>query len=69
MTNFLEVKAFSEKHDAFPIGGLRSAIFYKGAELERAGAIARMGRKVLINEEVFLSFVAAGGLRNIRGAA
>ncbi len=66
---FLTVSQFAEKHKAFSIGGLRSAIFYKGDELERAGAIAHLGRRILIDEPVFLAFVQAGGLRSVRGAA
>ncbi|CDQ11936.1 protein of unknown function [Acidithiobacillus ferrivorans] len=63
------VKQFTETQAAFTPGGLRSAIFYKGDELERAGAIARLGRRVLINEPVFLAFVQSGGLKSVRGAA
>jgi len=62
------VVQFAEKHDAFSVGGLRSAIFWKRAELEQAGAIAQMGRRVLINEPVFLQFVASGGLKSVRGS-
>jgi len=66
---FLTVRQFHEKHPAFTPGGLRSAIFWKGDELEKAGAIARLGRRVLINEPRFLAFVQAGGLRAVRGGA
>ena len=61
------VQQFSQKHTAFPIGGLRSAIFWKRQELEEAGAVAQVGRRVLINEPIFLQFVASGGLKNVRG--
>ena len=67
--NYKTVKQFTETQAAFTPGGLRSAIFYKGDELERAGAIARLGRRVLINEPVFLAFVQSGGLKSVRGAA
>ena len=66
---YLTVNQFTEKHPAFTVGGLRSAIFWKGDELEKAGAIARLGRRVLINESVFLQLVQSGGLRAVRGAA
>lgn len=69
LPDYKSVKQFSECHPAFPIGGLRSAIFWKGDELEAAGAIARLGRRVLINEPVFLRFVQSGGLKSVRGAA
>lgn len=66
---YLTVKQFAEKHPAFSLGGLRSTIFWKRDELERAGAIARLGRRVLIDEPVFLAFVQSGGLKSVRGAA
>lgn len=66
---FLTVKQFCEKHPAFSLGGLRSAIFWKRDELESAHAIAQLGRRVLIDEPVFLQFVQAGGLKSVRGAA
>jgi hypothetical protein len=67
--NYKTVKQFTESQPAFTPGGMRSAIFYKGDELERAGAVARLGRRVLINEPVFLQFVQSGGLKSVRGAA
>lgn len=66
---FLSVKQFAEKHPAFAIGGLRSAIYWQHDALEKAGAISHLGRRILINESVFLQFVQAGGLRTVRGAA
>lgn len=66
---YLTVKQFAEKHPAFSLGGLRSAIFWKRDELEKAHAVTQLGRRVLINESVFLAFVQAGGLRSVRGAA
>ena len=62
------VVQFAEKRPAFPVGGLRSAIFWKRKELEEAGAVAQIGRRILINVPVFLAFVQAGGLRNVRGS-
>ena len=66
---YVTVKQFTEKNPAFSIGGLRSAIFWKRDELESANAVAQLGRRVLINEPVFLQFVQAGGLKSVRGAA
>lgn len=54
------VKQFSDKHPAFPIGGLRHRIFHEQINgLAKSGAIVRLGRKVLINEEKFFSWVEA----------
>jgi hypothetical protein len=45
----LSVAQFSEKHPAFPIGGLRHLIFYADENgLAKSDAIIRIGRKVLI---------------------
>ena len=69
LPEYLTVKQFTAKHAAFTTGGLRSAIFWKHSELEAAGAIASLGRRVLINEPAFLQFVQSGGLRSVRGTA
>ena len=66
---FLTVKQFAEKHPAFTAGGIRSLLFYRGEDAEKAGAIVRFGRRILIDEPVFLAWVRAGGTRHIRGAA
>ena len=65
---YLTVKQFCAKHPAFSIGGVRSAIFWKREELEKAHAVAQLGRRVLIDEPRFLAFVQSGGLRAVRGA-
>lgn len=69
LPEFLTVKQLCEKHPAFTLGGLRSAIYWQHEALEKAGAITHLGRRVLINEPVFLQFVQSGGLRSVRGAA
>jgi hypothetical protein len=55
---YLTVKQFSEKHPAFTNGGLRSLIFNEESNgLAKAGAIVRIGRKVLIDESKFFGWV------------
>lgn len=55
---FLTVSQFSDKHPAFPIGGLRDRIFHaKTNGLEASGAIIRNGRRVLIHEERFFQWL------------
>ena len=57
----LTVAQFSEKHPAFPIGGLRYQIFHeKENGLAESGAIIRFGRKVLIDETRFLKHIVEG---------
>ena len=48
---FLTVSQFIKKHPFISNGGLRFQIFNaKNNGLEKAGAIVRMGRRVLVNE-------------------
>lgn len=54
------VNQFSEKHPAFTRGGLRALIFSASSNgLAKAGAIVRIGRRVLIDEEKFFGWVKA----------
>jgi len=54
----LTVAQFSQKHPAFPIGGLRYSIFNEHQNgLAESGAIIRNGRKVLIDETKFFDWV------------
>ena len=66
---FLTIRQFVEKQTAFTSGGVRSLIFYRGDDAEKAGAIARLGRRILIDEPRFLAWVRDGGARQIRGQA
>ncbi len=66
---FLTIPQFCEKQPAFTVGGLRSLLFYRGEDAEKAGAVARFGRRVLIDENRFLAWVRDGGAKHIRGAA
>ena len=66
---FLIIKQFVEKQTAFSAGGVRSLIFYRGDDAEKVGAIARLGRRILIDEPRFLAWVRDGGARQIRGQA
>ena len=56
--NFLTVAQFSQKHKAFPVGGLRFRIFNEHQNgLAESGAIIRIGRKVLIHEAKFFECI------------
>ena len=52
--------------DACPVGGTRYILFHKGPELEEAGIVIRVGRKILIDEPRYLDWLRSGGARNIR---
>ena len=53
---------FSKKYEDFPIGGLRHLIFHEEENgLAEVGAIVRVGRKVLIDEEKFFTWVLNRG--------
>ncbi len=67
MATLLTIRQFAESQPGITESTIRQAIFYRGNDLERAGAVQRMGRRILVSEEKFLEFVATGGLRQIRG--
>ncbi|MCX7104815.1 MAG: hypothetical protein NTU70_06005 [Methylococcales bacterium] len=55
---YLTVQQFVNKHTAFNTGGLRSLIFNETTNgLKESGAIVRIGRKVLIDENKFFAWV------------
>ncbi len=55
---FLTVQQFTAKHTAFNTGGLRSLIFNEHQNgLADSGAIVRIGRKVLVDENKFFVWV------------
>ena len=56
--NLLTVRQFSQKHPAFPEGGLRHRIFYSESNgLSQSGALVRNGRRVLIDETKFFCWL------------
>ena len=56
--DYLTVQQFTQKHAAFTIGGMRSLIFNEDENgLSTAGAIVRLGRKVLINQVKFFDWL------------
>jgi hypothetical protein len=60
------VKQFCQQHPAFSSSSIRSLIFNEHTNgLAKSGAIVRIGRKVLINEEKFFGWVEAqnGGVK------
>lgn len=65
---FKTVSQFTEDNPAFTQGGLRHAIFFKGSDLQDAGAISKFGRKILINEKRWLELVDRGFFNKISGA-
>jgi hypothetical protein len=55
---YLTVSQFVNQHPAFNTGGIRSIIFCANTNgLAESGAIVRIGRKVLIDENKFFAWV------------
>jgi len=55
---YLTVNQFTAKHTAFTLGGIRSLIFNEHQNgLAKSGAIVRIGRKVLIRQDLFFSWI------------
>lgn len=58
MPVLLTVNQFTEKHPAFNKGGVRALIFNENTNgLAKAGAVVRIGRKVLLDESKFFNWV------------
>jgi len=54
----LSVPQFSERNPAFSQGGVRYLIFNAEKNgLQKSGALVRLGRRILIDEEKFFSWV------------
>ena len=61
------VQSLATRHpDACPVGGTRYILFNVGNELEKAGIVIRVGRKVLIDEPRYIDWLRSGGAKNIR---
>jgi len=57
------VKQFCKKNPAFTEGGIRDRIFYAESNgLNKFGAILRNGRRVLIDEEKFFTWLQEHGV-------
>jgi hypothetical protein len=60
--SFSTVKQFSQRYPAFPEGGLRHRIFHADTNgLAESGAIVRNGRRVLIDEYRFFTWLRESG--------
>ena len=56
------VKLLSKDNPSFPEGGLRHLIFHADSNgLQESGALVRVGRKVLIDEEKFFNWINSNG--------
>lgn len=56
--NVLTVSQFARKHEAFSESGLRWLLFRSADNgLDRSGAILRVGRRVLIDEDLFFEWL------------
>ena len=60
MATLLTVRQHCKQNPAFTQGGIRHLIFHEAANgLAEAGAIIRMGRRVLIHQERFFRWLDA----------
>ena len=64
LSSLTSVKQFIRKYPVFTQGGLRQLIFNEHINgLASAGAVLRIGRKVLIHEENFLTWIMLSNKR------
>jgi hypothetical protein len=55
---YLTINQFTAKHTAFTLGGMRSLVFQEHQNgLAESGAIVRIGRKVLVDENKFFAWI------------
>ncbi len=58
MPNLLTVRQFAEKHRFISEAALRNHIFYADSNgLKNTGALVRLGRRVLLDEEKFFNWI------------
>ncbi len=58
LPKYMTIRQFSAEHAFFTPGSLRSLIFnYQKNGLNEAGAVIRVGRKVLIDESKFFAWI------------
>ncbi|MBT6981563.1 MAG: hypothetical protein HOA05_04910 [Candidatus Marinimicrobia bacterium] len=56
--SLLNVNQFTERHPAFTFGALRWMIFNaQSNDLQKSGALIRLGKRVLFDEEKFFQWV------------
>lgn len=57
-TALITVEQTAQRHPAFTVGSLRQLIFHEHTNgLAESGAVIRLGRKVLVDEERFVNWV------------
>jgi hypothetical protein len=60
------VRQFSQKHPAFPEGGLRHIIFHADDNgLTESGALVRNGRRILLDEEKYFVWLTRSNKRSV----
>jgi hypothetical protein len=61
----LTVEDLCERYSAFAVGGVRKYLFDRKTNgLDEAGAVLKLGSKVLIDVDKFLEWVRATGKKN-----
>jgi len=64
-SEYLTVRQFSQKHQAFPEGGIRWNIYHSDTNgMDKFDVIKRIGRKILLDENNFFLWVDSGGVAN-----
>ena len=62
--NLMTLRQFAKKHPAFPVGGVRHRLERQRESMESAGAILKIGNKLLIHEEKFFEWIVSGAAKN-----
>ena len=68
--NYLSIKQFAEKHKFYPLGRLRSRIFFADSNgMAEQGVILREGRRVFVNETKFFTWLESHSTQEVRNEA
>lgn len=65
MQTLFSVSQLIEVEPALTKGGIRHVLFHRGPDLEAQGIVLRMGRKILINRERFITWLASDDSRRV----
>lgn len=62
----LTVKQFAQRHTWITLAGLRWLLFRRDSNgLQKSGAILKIGRKILIDEQLFLQWLRQQGQERV----
>ena len=65
MQRLFTVNQLVDAEPALTRGGIRHILFHRGQDLEQAGIVLRLGRKILIDRDKFIAWLASADSRRV----